>query len=343
MASTITAAGTLTCGDLLATVAMADRIWADNASNKQYIANTMALEAIRQNQTIRMPQLQTEKSNQVKLIWLEMCGVATTSCTDLCDTGTLDEIQSGCNTYELDCIAETGFKIAEYSFDATYYNYQEAIAKGMLAAFKALDEKLAQDAVTALGAMAGVNKYETGIAEGAAFDKIPPQYWGPDLMGEFAMISIINKFKSPYLLSGTGLYKSAWNANMNAGNADGSGAAKKFDQFPIYFDLFNVDSVSGLSKATYLIDPNAIAFVNKARYSSTPREYGNGADKTLYSVESKNLPGIFYDVIYSTTCTGNDIYHNFKIKATGAFLQNPTGCDTDITGILEFSCGNPVS
>ena len=343
MASTITNAGTLTCGNLLASVDMADRIWADNASNKQYIAQVGTLQAIRENQTVQMAQLQTEKNNQVKLIWLEMCGTETVACSDLCDAGTLDEIQSGCNTYELACLAEDGFKIGQFAFDDTYFNYQEAIAKGMLAKMRNLDEKLAQLGVTALGAMAGTNKYETGIAEGTAFDKIPPQYWGADLMGEFAMISIINKFKNPYLLSGSGLYKANWNAMMNAQNADGKGAANKFDTFPIYFDLFNVDSISGLSKATYLVDPNALAFVNKARYGAVPMQFGNGADKTLYSVESKNLPGIFYDVIYYTTCSGDDIYHNFKIKATGAYLQNPTGCDTDITGILEFSCGNPVS
>lgn len=341
MASTITNPGTLTCGNLLATVLRADEIWAENASQKFYKANVGALQAVRENQTVRMPQLQTDKWNQVKLIWLEMCNTDVNACTDLCDPGDLDEIQSGCETYDMECLDEVGFKIGEYSYDYTYYGYQEAIAKGFLAKMKLLDEKLTRRSVTALSAFSGVNKYSGGIGEGTGNLFIDPRYWGPDLMGEMSMVSIINKFNNPYLISGSNLYKANWNAMMNSGNADGKGGAAKMDEFPIYFDLFNVDSVVG--KSTFLMDPNAMAFVNKARYSSTPKEYANGADKTLYSVESKNLPGVFYDVVYYTTCSGDEIFHNFKIKATGGFFQNPTGCDTDITGILEFQCGNPVS
>lgn len=343
MATTITAAGTTTCGDLLASVVMADKIWADNVSGRQYIAQVEALRAIRENQSVQFSQLRTDKDNEVKLIWLEMCGTSTVACSDLCDAGTLDEIQSGCETYDLDCIAEDGFSIKEFHYDTSYFDWQQAVAKGMLAKMRNLDEKLAQDAVTFLSASTGANKFTTGIAEGTDSLFIPPQYWGADLMGEFSMISILNKFVNPYLLSGQALYKAHWNAMMNAGNADGKGGAKKFDAFPMYNDLFNVDSVNTPEKHIYLVDPKAVAFVNKARYSSTPREIGNGADKTLYSVESKNLPGVFYDVIYYTTCSGNDILHNFKIKATGAYLLNPTGCDTDITGVLDFTCGNPVS
>lgn len=343
MASTITGAGTLTCGDLLAISLMADTIWPDNASAKMYRANTGVIDAILENQTVRIPQLQTDKWNQVKLIWLEMCGDDSSACSDLCDAGTLDEIQSGCETHELACLAEVGFKIGEYSYDSTSFEFQEAVAKGMLAKMKILDEKLAQLGVAALSSFAGVNQYTTGLAEGTGNAFIPPAYWGADLMAEFAMISIINRFNNPYLISGSNLYKSNWNAMMNAGNADGSGAAKKMDFFPAYFDLFNVDSVNTPDKVTYLVDPNALAFINKARYSTTPKEYGNGADKTLYSVPSKNLPGIMYDVIYYTTCTGDEIFHNFKIKATGAFLQNPVGCNDEITGVLQFTCGNPIS
>jgi hypothetical protein len=341
MASTITAEGALTCGNLLATVGMADKLWADNASKKFYDANVEVIRAIRENQSVQFPQLQTDKWNQLKLMWLEMCEDDTVACTDLCDAGTPDDMSSGCSTYELACLAEAHFRVAEYSYDFTYFGYQEAIAKAMLLKMKILDEKIAQLGVAALSSYTGVNKFTTGIFEGTDNLFIAPPYWGPDLMGQLSMAAIMNKFRNPYLISGTNLYTANWNAEMNAGNADGKGAQKKMGSFPAYFDLFNVDSIAG--KVTYLVDPNALAFVNKARYSTTPREYGNGADKTVYSIESKNLPGVFYDVIYFTSCSGDEIYHNFKLKATGAFLQNPTGCDTDITGVLEFQCGNPES
>lgn len=342
MATTITAEGSLSCLDLQAIILKMDTVWPENASKKMYQAKVEALRAIRENQTVTLAPLQEkDKTNSVKLIWMEMCNDDIAACSDLCDNPAFAELQSGCETHSLSCLAEVGFKIGENTFDSKYGNYQDAIAFGMMANLKKLDERLAVLGVTALGAMAGVNQYTEGITEGTGNAFIPPQYWGPDLMGEFAMISQINRFNDAYLLSGTNLYKSLWNSEMNRSNGEGKGAANKMSSMDIYFDLFNVNPVAG--KSTYMIDPNAIAFINKAKYSSTPKEYTNGANMTLYSVESKNLPGIFYDVKYTTVCTDAEVFHQFKIWATGAFLQNPTGCNDEITGILEFTCGNPVS
>jgi hypothetical protein len=160
-------------------------------------------------------------------------------------------------------------------------------------------------------------------------------------MGQLSLAAIHNRLKRPYLLSGNNLYTANWNAEMNAGNADGKGAAKKMGAFPIYFDPFNVEAMT--PKSTFMIDPNAVAFVNKARYSTDPDEFVNGADKTLFAIKSNAIPGVMYDVVYDTVCSGNDIVHRYKIHATGKFILNPTGCDTDITGVLEFTCGNPES
>jgi hypothetical protein len=341
MATTQNVAGNLTCGSLLAQVDTASKLWPENASQKQYTANTDVLQAILENQTVQLSPLKTEKDTEVKLIWLEMCPEDTTACTDLCDAGTLQEVSSACVTYDLACLAEKGFKIPLFAFDTTSYEFDEAVAKGLLATMKALDEKLTQLGVAALVAFGGANKFTDGIFEGTDALFVPPQYWGPDIMGQLSMAAIINKFSNPYLISGSNLYMANWNAGMNAGNADGKGAQKKMGEFPAYFDLFNVDAIAG--KSTFLVDPNALAFINKARFPETPMQILNGADKTLYSIASKNLPGIRYDVIHYTTCVGNDIFYNWKIKATGNFMQNPTGCDTDITGVLQFTCGNPVS
>src|SRR5690606_41264346 len=94
--------------------------------------------------------------------------------------------------------------------DATEYEYQEDIAKEMLDKLKLLDDKIPQLGLAALSSFTGVNKYTTGIAEGTGNLFIPPAYWGPDLMAEFSMIAIVNKFNSPYLISGSNLYKANW-------------------------------------------------------------------------------------------------------------------------------------
>jgi hypothetical protein len=341
MATTQNAEGAITCGNLAAITDTAKNMWPDNASQKQYKANVEVLQAILDNQTVTLSPLKGEKENTVKLIWLEMCPEATDECTDICDTGNPQELNGACVDYTTACLAEKAFKVPFFAYDVTSYDFEEAVAKGLLATAKALDEQLARLGVAALVAFGGANKFEDGIFEGTDSLFVAPQYWGPDLMGQLSMAAIINKYNNPYLISGTNLYMAAWNAEMNKGNGEGKGGAKKFETFPSYFDLFNINAVAGNS--TFMVDPNALAFISRNRFGPTPIQVLNGADKIMYSIPSFNLPGISYDVVYTTICENDDIWHVWKLQAKGLFAQNPTGCDTDITGVLQFTCGNPES
>jgi hypothetical protein len=106
-----------------------------------------------------------------------------------------------------------------------------------------------------------------------------------------------------------------------------------------YNDLFNMNTVVGANKM-FMIDKGAIAFASKVRYSKTPEEISNGANMIRYSIPSKNLPGVSFDVIYKTACSDSDIIHSWKLIARFGTFNNPTSsCDNTNTGVLSFSCG----
>lgn len=337
-------AGINTCALLAKVQLAADSIWADNATKKDYMGEVEVLTAIRANQTVRFAELENPlKDKTVTIYWPELCDTETTTCTDDCTPGGTKPGTS-CQDYTLNVCREVDFSIDEKVYRAVATTFEEALAKSMLVKMKTLDEYLASLAVTALDAGKGVNAYAGGKGTVAGFNTtIPAAYWNASLFGYLSLVAKVNKFNSPYLISGTNLYEAAFNASANSGNSDGKGAFNLFNTLPLYFDVFNIDSVQG--QATYLINRNALAFVSKTynNWSSTDEKvdrFGGPGSSTgaRYQVESKNLPGVFYDVIYKIACAGNEITHNFKIQFNGGIFRNPVGCNLNNTNILEFLC-----
>lgn len=80
-----------------------------------------------------------------------------------------------------------------------------------------------------------------------------------------------------------------------------------------------------------------MAFKNE--YERTPKVY-NGAGITKSLTASRNIPGIFYDTIYTTECSGDDILHSWKMKLKAGIFLNPTGCTDTRTGVLRFVNGD---
>ncbi len=337
-------AGINTCA-LLAKVQLdADLMWSDSAKQKDYLGEVAALTAIRDNQTVRFAELENPLKNKtVTLYWPELCDTETTTCTDDCTPGGTKP-GTTCQDLSLNICREVDFSVDQYAYRAIATSFESAIATSMLSKMKVLDEYLASLAVTALDAGKGVNAYTGGKGEVSGFDTtISPAYWNASLFGYLSLVAKVNKFNSPYLISGTNLYEAAFNATANSANADGKGTQNLFKTMPIYFDVFNIDGTQG--QATFLVNKNALAFVSKTfnPWSSTDAragQYGGvgSAAGARYQVESRNLPGVFYDVIYKIACSGNEITHNFKIQFNGGIFRNPVGCNPNNTNILEFLC-----
>lgn len=337
-------AGINTCATLAKVQLAADTLWADNAAQKDYVGNVETLTAIRENQTVQFAELENPmKDKTVTLYWNDMCDTTTTACSDDCTVGGTKP-GTVCQDYSLNICRDVDFSVDEKAYRAIAPTFEEAVAKSMLIRMKALDEYVTSRAVTALDAGKGVNQYTGGKGTVAGFaTTIPAAYWNASLFGYLSLVAKVNKFTSPYLISGTNLYEASFNATANSGNDNGKGALALFKTMPIYFDVNNIDGVQG--QVTYLVNRNALAFVSKTynNWGSTDQranKYG-GTGSTAgfrYQVESKNLPGVFYDVIYKIACSGNEITHNFKIQFNGGIFRNPVGCNLNNTNILELTC-----
>lgn len=339
-------AGNFSCSQRAEIQLKTEQIWADNAANKDYLGEVEALTAIRAQQTVRLAPLQNpEKDDTVKLIWVKDCDETIADCSDECTVGGA-ELETACETHTLDLCKTVGFTVDEKAMRTNVTDVNELIAKGFLRKMKTLDEYLAQQLVNEVYLMRGVNQYSGGKGTVAGFNTtVPAAFWGPSLFSYFGLVAKKNKFSSPYLLSGTNLYEAAWNTRMNTANSDGKGAANMFGSMTTYFDVFNIDSELDPLKLTFMLDSNAVAFVSKNYYkwsagSPEADKYGGLGSSVgqKYQIESKNLPGVFYDVTHKIVCESNEIKHHFSLQLKAGFFRNPVGCNLNNTGILTFTC-----
>jgi len=335
-------AGNFTCADLQVILVNSDKAWADNSTKKDYISYSETIKAVMAEQTASFPELEKmEKDEKVKIYWAADCSTTLADCDDDCNVGgAVPEAQ--CKEYELDICKKASFSVPEKYFRKSNLTREEVVALAMMKRMKELDEFLSQQAVAQIDSYAGVNQF-AGIGQIAGpITYIAPAYWTADIMGYFAQVGLMNKFSNPYMIHGTNLWQSQWQANFNNLNQDQKDSLAKFGSMRAYWDPFNVDLVNTPDKVSYMIDKGAVAFVTKAYYpTNAPVEY-LGAGQIRYSVESKNLSGVFYDVVYTNRCLQNEIYHDFTLYVTAGIFQNPLGCNADCTGVLKFVCGTPA-
>lgn len=329
-------AGNFTCSELLKILVGIDRIWADNQTNQDFVSYAETVNIIKQNQTATLKDLEDpEKDNVVKVYWVTDCNDDVEDCSDDCEIGG-PELESRCKEYELDICKTAGFNVKEKMWRSNNVNRQEVIAKGLAKRMKVLDEYFAKAVVAKLNAFAGVNQFAgIGVIGASGTTYLLPSYWTADIAGYFQQVAMMNKLSGAYMLHGNNLWSVNWQATLN--NIDKSALAK-LGTIRQYWDPFNVDSVNSPSKVSYMISKGAVAIANKAYYPlNSPVEYKND---TRWSIESKALPGIFYDVVYTNECVNNEITHKYSLYLKAGIFQNPFGCNEDVTGVLKFVCGD---
>jgi hypothetical protein len=335
-------AGTFTAAQLQKVVAKIDAIWADNQQHADYQANVGLLEALRKEQTAKLKFIENPQKDKVlTVLWVEDCSTGVEDCDgdgeDDCDfTGPEAEAKS--TDYALDICGTVKFSIEENMFRTSELEKEEVLAIQMMARLKEMDEYLTQKAAAKLNTFAGVNQYEGGIGTvDGVTTYIEANYWTPDMFGYFGMVQTMNKLRNPFMIHGSNLYLTKWQADKNVSNPTGSADVLKINSMRNYWDLFNIDTINDPDKVSYMIAKGAVAFANKAYYPlNAPRVYQFGK---RWSIESKSLPGVFYDVFYKERCVGEKIYYDFKIKVKAGVFLNPNGCNDEVTGVLKFVCG----
>jgi hypothetical protein len=332
-------AGTFSCSQLQRIQVEVDRIWADTQQHQDYEPQVEVLRAIRAEQTARLQLIENpEKDLEVRVYWPADCSTNLADCSDDCTIGG-PEPESQCTSYSLDICKTTGFSIKEKRFRTNELSREAVVAKAMAKRLKELDEYLAQAVVAKLNAFAGANLFLGGIGDPDNDDVtyIAPSYWTPDIYGYFTQVAIMNKLSSVFIIHGSNLFQMYWQAQMNQANANNKDQILKLQAIRSYWDMFNIDSVNGSTKASYMISKGAVAFANKAYYPlNAPINY---KDDSRWSIESKALPGVYYDVYYNNECTSNDVQHNWSLYVKAGIFLNPLGCDDSVTGVIKFVCG----
>lgn len=329
------------CGYLTAVQAKADAIFADGAYNNDAIVDAVTAKAVLEQQQgmVRMPSITGTKNKELTVEWLTKCSPTTTDCSDDCDI-TGEDATPECQTYELECLQETTFKVSERVYRDRSIEKTEAVAFNMLRHMAAMDEYVAQYIITGILACAGTNLFTGGIGTvSGTTTYIPPQYWDDAIFGYFDQVARLNKFRNPYLITGNNLYQLLFNRPLESGNAQGGAAnVRKINTLKIYQDPENIETYA--TGQAFLIHKGSVAFVNKAW---NPLNAANAIQPApgyfLWSEASRNLPGVTYDIIMQQSCLSNDFHEAYKIQLHGLFVCNPYPCDEDNTGVIVFECG----
>ena len=330
-----------------------DQIWADAIQKQDYVANTDVVNALLANQTATISELKnSRKDPTVDIGWINACEIVDEAC-EIC---TIDGTELSTNVVEktLGTCRQSPFMVEEGIFRSNMFDAEEVIAKGFLMAMKELDEFWAATAVAFLNAALGVNAVTVGKGTVSGTGTyILPAFWDAGLMSYFARVGISNQFVNPFLVSGANLYESVWNAAYERAQAGDESKVLKYGSMPIYFDLFNIDAVNDPDLYTYMIHRGAVAFVAKNYYPANDVVEGGVPrinkymDEWRWSMPSKNIPGLRYDVHYKDTCNAQGSYdamtYQFKLVTYGDYFLNPTGCDDTRTGVLGFICGEVPS
>lgn len=335
-------AGTFTCTALQKVIAKIDKSWMDNQQKSEYIPKVEVVTAIRKEQTARLKEIQDpEKDNVFKIYWVIDCNTGVEDDdNDDCDFDG-PEAESRCKEYALDIKKMVKFSNKENLGRTNDINREDALAVQMLARMKEMDETIAQTVVAKLNSFAGTNQFTGGIGEvDGVTTYIAPSYWTGDVYGYFAQVVIMNKLVDPFIIHGSNLFQQRWNYQYIQANANGKDMLPKTESIRSYWDMFNVDGVNTPDQVSYLITRGAVAIANKAYYPlNKPTEYLTDKPSKRWSIESKSIPGIYYDVIYTMECSGEDIIHKYKIKAKFGVYLNPFGCNEEVSGVLKFACG----
>jgi hypothetical protein len=341
---------TLTCAALTAIYYSAEGVFADGQKKSDYVAEVNAAKAIIENTTSTIKLIDNaNKPRTARVYWSKLCNITVGDCEDTpidecAITG--QDADAACEDYTIEGCLHASFNVDEALYVGSNLNFNDVIADNMLLTMKALDEKVAQFIIAKVDSFSSANLHTTvGIGcpsvlpSNWAVTNIDPAYWTPDIMAYFLKVARINKFDNPFLLDGDNLYTQMFKAMSEAGNADGSGAKVKLMKMKYYEDMVNMAIVNPSTSKTFMINRGALAFKSYALWDgismTNPKEHGAG--KFKFSIASKNIPGLKYDVYTESVCSGPYEKHKFLLKTNLDVFNAPVGCNAG-TGVLEFAC-----
>lgn len=309
----------------------------DDRIKQQFVPQYDVLKAVQHVQTANInAAFSRRKEYDVEIMWENFCDIEAAACSDSCTIGG-NKSSTNAETKTLACFREVGFSMSEQDFIDN--EFEMNVAKALIKADKELVENFAQYAVAQLETFKGTNALTTGKGTVAGGETtIPAAYWNASLFAYISRVGIMNKFTNPILLSGSNLYEAYALARANAANANGKGDFEMFGTMPLYFDLFNIDTVNTPDLKTYMLSMGSLAMASKAFNPDVPERT---FEHVRYTMPSNFFPALKYDVWYNNECedsASRRVKHNWTIRLTADIYNNPAGCDLTNTGVLSFKC-----
>lgn len=334
-------AGDFTATELTAIKLKAQNMWADGQFAQEFEPNTVAAQAVLENQTARFqPFDDRTKDNQLIIDWIDSCSMVDRACVEECDISE-DELATESQPVVPDLCRETGFSIDREKLRTNSMTREELAAHGQMRAVQLLDEYWDKQVILKMKAFAGVNSYPAPYTYAAGTTTIPAADYNRKLASYWMRIAKMHKIQSFYMVDNGSLFEDWYNAQIDAGNLDGKGDAARVNAMKMYFDMWGF-AAAGITEDTFMIGRSAMAMKTINRYDSTPVEIGGKVNETTYTVPSRTLPGVAYDVVYQLTCEvtgGVKRYRDtWKFTTKGGIWLNPVAC-SGTNGILSFSKG----
>lgn len=317
-----------------------DVAWNDAIQRAQFMAKADAARVCLEQQTARVEPLiegsyADAKQRTVRVHWLNGCAIEATAPTDECVASDV-ELTDGSGTYAIDSYREASFVTSWKAHRTRPHNLNQTIATGILSASKVLDEYLAAQYWAFLVANNGAHEYTPTVGAAGAGDvwEIDAPDWNVDLMPQFILSAEFARFDNAFMIHGLNLWTERFKAGQYAANDNGRGENNLFGTLPMFWDPVGASAAS-VSDQSFLVNRSAVALATANFFGTSPAEFAG--NHRVYSIASRNLPGVRYDVHELESCTSDDMVISYKLNVNFKFMLNPLGCTATRTGVLQFA------
>lgn len=316
-----------------------DVAWDDAIQRAQFNAYCDSVKTCLQKQTAQLGDIIQGAGAQAKkqtrrVYWQNACNIAVQDRTDECAAATTELTDSSAD-YTINQSKESQFVTSFKGVRTRPHDLNKTVALGLMQCMKVLDEWLNAKYLDFLVANNGNHEYSlpVGAADGSQVWEIPAADFNSDRFADFMLSSKFSRYTVPFLLHGLNYYTDFIKASQYQPNLDGKGEANMFGLIPNVWDPIGF-SASSIPTESFLVNAAAGALLTGNWYDQTPMQMAG--NHRVYSMPSRNLPGVRYDIHELETCSSDDFVLSYKVQAYYEFVLNPLGCTATRTGILQF-------
>lgn len=349
------APGDFSASEHLSFLLKAEEVWKGGKFSDDLKPHADSLITQLNNQTARFEELDNkDKDNKVTLTWIKSCGIETSDLdrtTDICAIEGV-ELETESQDHEYDLEQKITLAINDEKIRTGTYERDEQIAHLHMKADKELSEWWTKQYLIALKAFAGPNiPAISGEAlpmtwdDGNTTTNIPAASFDIKIVAKLIKMMQLNMVEGGFYIDRGGLFEAWVDAGYDTSNGEGKGDGARKAAIAMTFDMWNFGPTkAALSEEMFLVSNNAVAVKIYNRYTEKPEVKGGNIQQTRYKMKSNILPGVYWDVIYTLTCTEGADMHTWQYMTKGGIFLNPEPCPVTIaeeeytpTGVYSFT------